>query len=342
MKNITLSKKNLLHNLKVIKSLTSAKICAVVKANAYGHGVKEICQILKNKVEFFAVANLTEALEIRAFDKESKILIMGKCDNFILASINNISVTIFYKTELQILLKSLKKIKNKIDVHLKINTGMNRIGFSKLEDFAFAIKEIQKTKKINFEGVFTHFATLRNDINYFHAQQKKFDDFIKIIPSSIKPIIHGGGSYTCLHSNNYDMIRCGIFLYGYGTTKLKPVMSVHADLIHTGDILKNDFVGYSKSYKADKDMKIGVIAIGYDDGIPRNFIGQEVLFKKEKIKILSVCMDMTIVQIPEKAKIKDNLIIFNSASSWAKILNTNEHDVLVRFTNFRGLRKIKN
>lgn len=341
MKNIILSKQNLLCNLKIIKSKTKAKICAVVKANAYGHGVREICEILKNKVEFFAVANLFEGLEIRFFDKNTKILIMGKCDDYVKASENNISVTIFNKTELKKLKNCLKKIE-KINIHIKINSGMNRIGFSKIEDFVFAINELKQSKKINIEGIFTHFATLRNDIDYFRTQQKIFDDFVKIIPHDIKPIIHGGGSLTCLFSNNYDMIRCGIFLYGYGYKKLKPVMSVFANIIHTNKITKNSFVGYSKSFIADKDMKIGVLSVGYDDGIPRNFIGQNMYYKNQPLKILSVCMDMTILEIDEKIDLNSKITIFNNASDWAKILNTNDHDVLVNFTNFRGNRKVKN
>lgn len=340
MKNILLSKKNLLYNLITTKTKTQAKICAVVKANAYGHGVKEICEILKNKVEFFAVANLIEGLEIRSFDKKSKILIMGKCDDYVTASENNLSVTIFNKTELKKLKNCLKKIKQ-INIHIKINSGMNRIGFSKIEDFAFALNELKNNKKVNIKGIFTHFATLRNDIDYFRTQQKIFDDFLKIVPNNIKPIIHGGGSLTCLFSNNYDMIRCGIFLYGYGFKKLKPVMSAYADIIHTEHISKNTQVGYSKSFIANKDMKIGVIAVGYDDGIPRNFIGQNMYYKKQPIKILSVCMDMTILEINENITISNKITIFNNATTWAKILNTNDHDILVKFTNFRGDRKIK-
>lgn len=340
MKNIVLSKKNLLHNLKFIKSKTPAKICAVVKANAYGHGVKEICNILKDKVEFFAVANLDEALEIRSFDKASKILIMGKCDDYIIAGKNNISVTIFNKTELGNLKKSLKKIEN-INIHFKINSGMNRIGFTKIEDFTFALKELQKCEKVVIEGIFTHFSTLRNDIDYFRTQQRIFESFVSVIPKEITPIVHGGGSFTCLFSNNYDMIRCGIFLYGYGNKNLKPVMSVYADIIHTDHIIKNTYVGYSKSYIADSDMKIGVIAIGYNDGIPRNFIGQSMFFGKTELKILSVCMDMIILQIEEKIDIKDKITVFDNASLWAKIQNTNEHDILVNFTDFRGERKVK-
>lgn len=340
MKTIEINKKNLLYNLAYIKTKTKAKIAAVVKANAYGHGIKEICQILKNKVSFFCVANLEEGLQIREFDTTTKILIMGKCDNYIIASKNNLSVTIFNLEELKTLKKRLKKIQT-ICVHLKINTGMNRIGFSKLEDFHTAIKQISKLKKISLEGVFTHFATLRNDIPYFRQQQKQFETFLQMIPKNKKPIIHGGGSYTSMFTNHYDMIRCGIFLYGYGSNQFKKVMKVISSIVHTDYINKDISVGYSHSYISDKAMKIGVLPIGYNDGIPRNFIGQTMIFKNKSLKILSVCMDMTILEIPDAVKINDIISVFTNAKTWAKLLRTNEHDVLVRFTNFRGKRVIK-
>lgn len=337
MKYIYLSQKNLHSNLKIIKSKTKAKICAVLKANAYGHGVCEICKSLFNKVDFFGVANLQEALEIRSFDKTTKILIMGKCENFVLASENNISVTIFSKKEFSNLKKVISKIKN-INIHLKINTGMNRIGLTKIEDFLYIISQIQKQKKFCLEGVFTHFSTLRNDIDYFRHSQEIFESFTSKIPSSLKPIIHGGGSLCLLYSNDYDMIRVGIFLYGYGLSSLKGVMSVKTKIIHTDHIIKNAFVGYSKAYIAENDMKIGIIPVGYADGIPRNFIGQFFEQKNKKFKILSVCMDMTILQIDEKTKVNSIVDVFDNATSWSKILNTNEHDVLVNFSSFRGKR----
>lgn len=340
MKAIEISKKNLLYNLNFLKSKTKAKIAAVVKANAYGHGIKEICTILKNKVSFFCVATLEEGLQIRTFDKTSKVLIMGKCDDFIIASKNNLSVTIFNLAELKNIKKKLRKIE-KINVHLKINTGMNRIGFSNLQNFNFALQEVLKHKKIFLEGIFTHFATLRNDITYFRKQQEVFQNFLNLIPNKLSPIIHGGGSYTTMFTNNYNMIRCGIFLYGYGTNKVKKVMKVTSSLIHIESVTKNASIGYSHGYIAEDDMKIGVIPIGYNDGIPRVFIGKNMLYKKQNLKILSICMDMTTLQIPENMNLGDKIEVFNNANTWAKQLGTNQHDILVRFTNFRGERIIK-
>lgn len=341
MKNLYINKNNLLYNLKVIKSKTNTKICAVVKANAYGHGIKNICTILKGKVDFFAVASLEEALEIKSFDTTTKVLILGNCSNFVLASQNNISVAIFSLKQLEKLKKNLRKIK-KINIHLKIDTGMHRLGFSSILEFKQALKIIEKNKaKIVVEGAFTHFATLRNDISYFRNQQKKFERYLKHLKNYDNLITHGGGSLTSMFSNNYDMLRFGIYLYGYGLNKLKPVMSVHSKIISIKQIKKNKNVGYSKSYITDKDCRVSVLPLGYHDGVPRNFINQYFYYKKQPIKILNVCMDMTIVELPENVKENVNITIFNNATKWAKILNTNEHDILVSFNSFRGKKSIK-
>lgn len=339
MKKMFISKKNLLHNLKVIKAKTNAKVLAVVKANAYAHGLEPICKILFEKVEYFGVATIEEALQVRSFDTTTKVLILGHCSDFVMASKHNISVSIFSLIQAQKLCKSLKKI-NKINIHLKVDTGMNRLGFTTISDFLKALKLFKKySSKIVIEGLFTHFATLRNDLEYFKKQQAKFERFKKHIKDTVT--VHTGGSLVSNHANNYDMLRFGIYLYGYGLKELRPVMSVKAKPISIKNIAKGQNVGYSKSYITNQNCTVAVLPIGYHDGVPRNFIGNHLQHKKEKIEILSVCMDMTIVKVPENFKESNQITVFNNASNWAKYLKTNEHDVLVKFNSFRGKKIVK-
>lgn len=341
MKNLYIHKSNLLNNLKVIKSKTTAKICAVVKANAYGHGIKNICTLLKDKVDFFGVANLEEALEIRSFDLNTKILILGNCTNFTLASNHNISVSIFSLKQLNNLLNNLKK-DCKINVHLKIDTGLNRLGFSTIPEFKTALKTIEKEKdKINIEGIFTHFATLRNDIKFFRKQQEKFEKYLEHLKNDKNVIKHGGGSLTSMFSNNYDMLRFGIYLYGYGFKKLKPVLTVESKIIFVKKVKKNQNVGYSKSYITKKDCTVAVLPLGYHDGVPRNFINHFFHYKNHQLKVLNVCMDMTIIELPENLNENITVTVFNNATNWAKFLETNRHDILVKFNSFRGKISIK-
>lgn len=338
MNKIILIKKNLLHNLKVIKEKTPAKICAVVKANAYGHGLEEICKTLYGKVEFFAVANLKEALQIRAFDKQTKVLILGKCENYKKAEENNISVTVFSLEEIKKLSK--QKFSN-LNVHIKIDTGMNRLGFTSTKEFLLAFKELEKQKNVKIEGIFTHFSTLRNDIDFYRKQVNKLERYLMYVKNKKDIIIHGGGSFVVMFTNKFDMVRCGIFLYGYGFSRLKPVLSVTSQIVQKKHIIKGDYVGYSKTYTANEDMEIGVIPLGYSDGIPRSFIGQNFRCKNTKFEILNVCMDMTMIKLPTKTTFDTEITIFEDAHKWANVLNTNDHDVLVKFSNFRGQRILK-
>lgn len=342
MKRLIIYKQKLFSNLEKIKKRTKAKICAVVKANAYGHGLKTICSLLKDKVDFFAVANLDEGLEIREFDKTTKVLIMGICENYELAIKNNLSVCIFDFEQLNKAKKVSKKLKQKINIHIKIDSGMNRLGFKNFKDVKQVFKIIENNDLLILEGVFTHFATMRNDLKYFRKQKQFFNKCLKLIPNNLSPIIHAGGSLALFRKNSqYDMLRTGIYLYGYSNKKFKPVMKVYSKIIHTKFVKAGENVGYSKNFVANKNMKIGIIPLGYDDGIPRNFIGKFLEVKGKPAKILSVCMDMTILEIENNIKEKDTVCVFKDASIWAKLLNTNEHDVLVNFNHFRGQRIIK-
>ncbi len=341
MKKIIINQKNLLHNLEVLKNQGKAKIIAVVKANAYGHGSQEICTLLKGKVEFFAVANIEEAIQIREFDKTSKLLIMGKCSNLLIAIKNSISVTAFSVEELLNIKLESDRLKENCNVHVKINSGMNRIGIVNLNQFKKFLKIFQSSKYLTFEGIFTHFSTLRNDIDYYENQQNKFLKFLKIIPKKFSPIIHGGGSLAIFHEHNYDMLRCGILLYGIGSPLFKQVIKIEDNIIQVLNVKKGAYIGYSKDYIAEKDMKIGIIPTGYDDGIPRNSIGQFVKIRKTKCKILSVCMDMTIIEVPKNTKVDDTVTLLHNVEEWAKAQKTNNHEILVRFNSFRGKRIVK-
>lgn len=329
MKRLVINKKNLFFNLKKIKSTTSAKICAVVKANAYGHGAKQICTLLQNKVDFFGVATLEEGLFIRTIDTQTPILIMGNCQNYEQAAKNNISVCIHNTQEFS----KAKKCKHTLRVHLKINTGMNRLGFNTQQEFEKVLKSVLQQKNMILEGVYTHFATMQNDLQYFDYQQKQFEKYLAHVPSGV--IVHGGGSFLTLHKHNYDMVRTGIFLFGYGPG-YKPVMRIESKIVHTNFVPKGQNIGYSKAFVANKDMHVGIIPIGYNDGIPRNFIGQNVFCGKTPLRILSVCMDMTIIELAPKTTKNSLITVFCNANQWANFLGTNLHDVLVKFGQFRG------
>ena len=149
--------------IKNLKSLNTLNVCAMVKANAYGLGVKNVCTTLLGKVKYFGVANMSEALAIREFDKITPVLIVGICSDFNSAISNNIELTIESLEMLLRLESYIQKQNNKIKIHIKINTGMNRLGIDEIIDFKKCLKIIQNNRNIVLQGVFTHFATIEND-----------------------------------------------------------------------------------------------------------------------------------------------------------------------------------
>ena len=216
---VVFNSKKLLENL---ASLPTKNVCAVVKANAYGLGVKKVCKTLAGKVRFFAVATLEEALKIRTFDKSTPVLILGMCENFEVAVKHDISVTIENLEQIRFLLASnLEQIK----IHIKIDTGMNRYGIKNKKILKKIIKILKNNKKIIFEGIFTHFYFLKNEFKT-KQQLAVFKEYLLIVQKSFSPIVHIGGGGVCekLEFDDYKnfMVRVGLNLYknvGFKITK---------------------------------------------------------------------------------------------------------------------------
>lgn len=204
-----INESQLIKNLEEIRKIIGKdkKICAMVKADAYGHGIKKISELLLNKIDFLGVANINEALLIRNLNKNIKILIVGKTYSFEDCLNNDISFIIDSLNHFKILLKFIKNYDTKdmcINIHLKINSGMNRLGINSIEEF----KEIYYTAKANgikIEGVSTHFATADCDKQMFQKQLKIFNIFLREIPKDENPIIHIGGSPCWIRTNDLSV-----------------------------------------------------------------------------------------------------------------------------------------
>lgn len=353
-----INKKQLEKNIKEIKQIIeNKKLCAMIKSNAYGHGLQNIASILKDKVEFFGVSNINEALAIRENDKKSKILIVGKTNSFEECIENNISFIIDSLEHFNILLNFyyeflfIKGIRLCINIHLKINSGMNRLGINNIKDFN-KIYNLALKNDIKIEGISTHFATADCDRFFLNKQIQIFKKFIKAIPQGEKPIISVGGSAILREENkellkDFDMFRIGIAMYGYNTEnilkKIKPILKIESKIIKILNVKKGEFVGYSKGYQAPKDMIIGVVPLGYGDGIPRNLsskISIEVI-RKEKGKrhihkcavVGKICMDMFFINLSNvnNACENDEVIVVRDVKKWAELLQTIPYEILTNF-----------
>lgn len=342
---------NLEYNLsqarKMLKSKT--KIAGVVKANAYGHGSIHIAKaLIENGIDMLAVACLTEAIELRKYYSDIPILIMGytPSDKLKFAVQNNITITIF-SLEQAIILSDIGEMLNKeVTIHIKIETGFNRLGLKIDSNIISIIEKIYNLKNIRLEGIFTHFAlkTKETDkiqyellMNVIHKLEAKGIYIpIKHICDSIGMVI-----YPEYH---LDMIRLGSFMYGVQTSSkkegsLRSVMTFKAKISQVKEIQAGEGVGYDYSFVAKKKTIVGTLPVGYADGYMRALTGKgEVNINGKRAPIIGkICMDQCMIDLTNipYAKVGDEVILLGGNSKdgitldeVAEKINTNRNEVL--------------
>ena len=293
------------------------KTCAVIKADGYGHGAVELAENLKDIVDFFAVACMEEALELRDSGVTLPILILAYTHpgSFEDAIREDIRLTVYDLESAQKLSRAARKLNKSAKIHIKINTGMNRIGLKPTEESKDVIQKISRLKGIEIEGIFTHLHSADEKDRTSAEEQvrifRRFTDDLKEMGILI-PICHCANSAATILMKEacFDMVRMGISLYGlypsdYVTKlKLSPGLSWYGHVTMIKEIGKGDTVGYGATFTAKQKMTIATIAVGYADGYLRNLSNKGyVLIKGQKAKILGrVCMDQIMVDI---SRIKD-------------------------------------
>jgi alanine racemase len=296
-------------NIREVKNYISShtKLAIVVKANAYGHGAVEVCKnIDKDIVDYICVATLSEALELRNNDIYLPILVMGYIPSsyFKLAIENNITITIFSIEQAKIVSDICKILKKRAKIHIKIDTGFNRLGFKIESDPIKNLKCILNLDNIFVEGIFSHLALKdeKSDYEQFSKFKILMDELLKYKNIPIKHICDSIGmvAYKDFH---LDMVRVGASIYGYNSRKsslrLSEVMTFQSKIIQIKKVYKGEGVSYDYSYIAPKDMYIGVIPCGYSDGIPRQLSNKGYVMVNNKCcKIIGkICMDQIIIDI---------------------------------------------
>lgn len=363
----------------ISKLVPTSKIMAVVKANAYGHGAGVIAkQLEKAGVKHFAVSNIYEALDLRFAGIGGDILILGNIDFSAVkeAAENNITVCIYDTEYAKFLNSSAKKAGVKLKCHIKLDTGMGRLGLDcRGGDFEKSLKtqieDIYNLGNLTVTGAFTHFATADrdndNDGEYVRAQYDRLNR-AKTIISSIGGnddlIFHASNSAATLMLNtdiSSDLYRAGIVLYGLTPSKvlelpitLKPVMSLKAVVTQVKTIKKGDSVSYGKTFTAQKDMKIATVTAGYADGYMRGLSNKgKMLINGKMAPIIGrVCMDQTMVDVSENEGVKtgDTAILFGSGlpvEEVASVLDTINYELVCAVAHrvpriyFKGGKEIK-
>lgn len=334
------------HNLAQIRAHLpqGAKILAVIKANAYGCGIAEIAKMAcKCGVYALGVARMDEALIVRDALIEARILILGYTPKELIetAIAHNIELCVYHKDIAEAISLEAQRQNKIAHIHIKIDTGMGRIGFlcdeSNVQDSLNAVESIAKLPNIQIAGIFTHFSSAdESDLAYTQMQVRRYDDFIKALESCgitgfIRHCSNSAGIFS-YPQGIFDMVRVGIVSYGISPIpqmplKLKPVLSLKARVVHIKTLPKNYAISYGRTFITPKTMRIATICAGYADGYSRLLSNKgEVLIRGKRAKVVgNVCMDQLCVDISDikDAKIGDCAVLFG-VDEWGNEISPDE------------------
>lgn len=351
-----IDEKALLHNFEIIKQTAKSKICAVVKANAYGHGVEIVAPALqKAGADFFAVSNIEEAVELRESGITKPILILGytPCEYVCELKKHNISQCVYSLEYAKELSNEAVAYNSKIKVHLKLDTGMSRIGFDCRSDSLDGIDDAIKAANLDgfeIEGIFTHFAVSDRNADqedgFTSEQYNRFCKAINVLKShNIDPEYkHCCNSAALCQDNDkhLNMCRAGIILYGLTPSAdlhlqqdFIPVMSFKSVVSQVKVIKQGDTVSYGRTFKANKDITVATVSAGYADGYSRLLSNKaEVIINGRRAKIIGrVCMDQFCIDVTNIPDVKrgDEVSLFGDdlpVEELAEIIGTINYELV--------------
>ncbi|WP_428910562.1 alanine racemase [Niallia sp. Krafla_26] len=312
------------------------KVFAVVKANAYGHGDVQVARTaLSAGANFLAVATFDEALSLRQKGIKAPILILGatRPQDAALAAELDLTLTVFQLDWLKQANEELNKSK-RLRIHLKIDTGMGRIGIKSGKEIEEIEEYISEHSAFYLEGTFTHFAQADSlDKTYYNQQLSTFEELLKSFKQRPE-IVHSSNSAAALRypEGYFNAVRFGISMYGLTPSleiepelpyPLKQAISLKTKLVHVKKIQKGEKVGYGSTYEASGEEWIGTLPIGYADGWIRKLQGQEVLVDGQRVPIVGrVCMDQTTIKLPSSLPVGTEVTLIGSQG--AEYISVNE------------------
>ncbi len=352
---------SLRHNFSAVKSIVpkDAHIMAVVKANAYGAGAIKASEIfLQEGANYLGVATLDEALELRSHFSKTPILILGYSPNSNASMLidNDLSAMIFSLEQAEIFSQTALKSQKRLKIHLKIDTGMHRLGLEPNFKSIETIKKIRALKGLEIEGIFTHLGNADAKIKT-HAknQMKAFNAFLEQlldqkIEFQYRHAYNSAGILSLCNGNEnrlLNLYRPGIMLYGFYPsdeikkscpTILKNVVSLKAQIVQIRSVKKGEFIGYGKHFYTNEETLVGTLALGYADGLVRDLGNRiQVAINNQLAPLIGkVCMDQCFVKLNNiEAKEGDEVILFgdksakaNDASEIAALLNTIPYETI--------------
>ena len=343
------------HNLKIIRQRIGphTQLLVVIKANAYGHGARDLAlHLQKEGVDMLGVAFIEEGVALRQAGITLPILVMTGSlrDQMEMALEWDLMLSISDLDTVEVLSHLASKSNRSAKIHVKIDTGMGRLGFP-FEDAMNAIRSIYSLPHIELKGISTHLSTADDpDPTYTSYQTERF----RSLRDSLSgygiplPMFHMGNSGAVLqHPETYfDMVRVGIMVYGIAPSlklqdvlPIRPIMSLKTKIIHIKRVAKGSSLSYGRTYVCPSEKLIAIIPMGYSDGLLRCMAGKiHVLIKGVRIPVVgTVCMDMCLLDVTgiEGVKIADEVVLIGSqgeemitAHDWAAWQDTIPYEVL--------------
>lgn len=294
-----------------------AKVLAVVKCDGYGHGSVPIARAIEDMetVGGYATATAEEAVELRQAGIRKPILILGYTFPYAYEELirREVRMTVFREDTLEQLERAAKHVGAKAIVHVKVDTGMGRVGIQPREENLDFLQRIADSDDLELEGIFTHFAKAdERDLGYTLEQMKRFGQFVAMAEARLGkhiPCCHAANSAGIVRMKeaHLDLVRAGIILYGLYPSEemageaqwLRPALSLHSHLVYVKEVEPGQSISYGGTFTAKERMRVGTVPVGYGDGYPRSLSGKgSVLIRGRRAAILGrVCMDQLMVDL---------------------------------------------
>ena len=346
------------NNLSQLKAKAGKDVLtlAIVKADAYGHGAVGVATAIQDKVDYFGIAELMEAVELREAGVKKPVLVLSYTSPYLYETLikNELTQTIFNYDDAEELSKAAVRLNKIARVHIAVDTGMSRIGFFCNPESVEIVKRINDLPNIYIEGIFSHYACADcEDRSTTEKQTKIFDDFILALEQRgiyipIKHLCNSAGLLTC--DKMYNMVRMGIVMYGLypdecvndGSLDLKPAMKIVSHVIHVKDVPAGSGVSYGHTYFTKEKTRIATVCIGYADGYSRTLSNKgRVLINGQYAPVIGrVCMDQLMVDVTnlKDVCVGDEVVILGSsgencitAEEIAKLTDTINYEVVCQF-----------
>lgn len=353
---------NLYNNAKnIIEKYNNYKYyMAMIKADAYSHGMYIVNTLVDAGFNYLAVSSLDEAMEVRKYNKNVGVLCTELIDpdEIDIAIKNNITLTVDD-------IDYLSFLKDKCKVHIKIDSGMNRLGVKTKKDFNLIYDYINKHSNIELEGIYTHFATPGVKDKYYDIQLSNFRKIVSDIDLSKIKMVHLSSSFILLnhpHIEEENTFRVGTIIYGYDVSlddyknnfkdrarfirdnflirknnispvirnnkiDLKPALKIKTNVMKIKEVKEGELLGYGL-HTVEEDMKVAILPIGYEDGIGDRVPGRYVLINNKKYSVVgTICMCMMFVKIDDDVKLYDEVTILGDEITLGQLSRLNEKSI---------------